>query len=53
MKLVLLMNSDTLICIRILVFPIGIIEVSTQRQCSYLFHFIPYTINDLQAPENL
>ena len=38
-KLSLLMNSDTLICIWILVFPIGIIEVSTPRICSFLLYF--------------
>ena len=35
----LLMNSDTLICIWILAFPIGIIQVSTPRKWSILLHF--------------
>ena len=34
-KLSLLMNYDTLICLRILVFPIGIIEDSTSRKCCF------------------
>jgi len=39
MKLSLLMNSDTLICLWILVFPIGKIEVSTSRKCCFLIYF--------------
>ena len=35
----LLMNSDTLICIWILAFPIGIIQVSTARKCGFLNYF--------------
>ena len=35
----LLMNSDTLICLWILVFPIGIIEVSTSRNCCFWIYF--------------
>ena len=35
----LLMNSDTLICIWILAFPIGIIRVSTPRKWSFLLYF--------------
>ena len=35
----LLMNSDTLIYIWILVFPIGIIQVSTPWKWSFLFYF--------------
>ena len=35
----LLMNSDTLICIWILAFPIGIIQVSTPRNWSFLLSF--------------
>ena len=35
----LLMNSDTLICIWILAFPISIIQVSTPRKWSFLLHF--------------
>jgi len=34
-----LMKSDTLICLRILVFPIGIIEVSTSRKYSFWLYF--------------
>ena len=45
---ILLMNSDTLICIWILAFPIGIIQVSTPRKWSFYFISIPYTITDLQ-----
>jgi len=33
------MNSDPLICIWILVIPIGIIQISTQRKWSFLFYF--------------
>ena len=40
MKLDLLMNSNTLICIWILVFPIGIIEFSTWRKCCFWLFFI-------------
>ena len=39
MKLKLLMNSDTLICLWLLVFPIGIIEVSTSRKCCFWLYF--------------
>jgi hypothetical protein len=39
MKLNLLMNSDTLICIRLLVFRIGIFEVSTIRKWIFLLYF--------------
>ena len=35
----LLLNSDTLICIWILAFPIGIIQVSTPRKWSFLLYF--------------
>ena len=44
----LLMNPDTLICIWILAFPIGIIEVSTPRKWIFYFLSVPYTITDLQ-----
>ena len=44
----LLMNSDTLICIWILAFPIGIIHVSTSRKWISYFISVPYTITDLQ-----
>ena len=36
---ILLMNSDTLICIWMLAFPIGIIQVSTPRKCSFSLYF--------------
>ena len=44
----LLMNSDTLICIWVLAFPIGIIQVSTPRKWSFYFISVPFTITDLQ-----
>ena len=47
------MNSDTLICIWIMVFPISIIEVSTPRKWRFSFISVPYTITDFQALENL
>ena len=43
----LLMDSDTLICIWILAFPIGIIQVSTPRKRNISFISVPYTITDL------
>jgi hypothetical protein len=39
MKLSLLMNSNTLICLWIFVFPIGIIEDSTSRKCCFWIYF--------------
>jgi len=39
MKLILLLNSHTLICLWILVFPIGIIEFSTSRKCCFWLYF--------------
>jgi len=51
MKLNLLMNSDTLICLWILVFPIGIFEISISHKSSFDFISVPYTITDLQSPE--
>jgi len=36
-----------------LVFPIGIIEISTQVNVPFDFISIPYTISDLQALETL
>ena len=45
----LLMNTDTLICIWILLFPIGIIRDSTPRKWSFYFISVPYTITDLQT----
>ena len=44
----LLMDSDSLIFIWILAFPIGIIEVSTPRKWIFYFISVPYTITDLQ-----
>ena len=44
----LLMNTDTLICLWILTFPIGIIQVSTPRKLFFFFISVPYTITDLQ-----
>jgi len=49
----LLINSDTLICLWILVIPIGIIEVSTHVNVVFDFISVTYTITDLQAPETL
>ena len=40
MKMFLLMNSNTLISLWILVCPIGIIEISTSRKCSFWLYFI-------------
>ena len=45
----LLMNSDTLICIWILAFPIGIIQVCTPRKWSFYFFSVPFTITDIQT----
>ena len=39
MKLSILMNTNTLICLWILVFPIGIIEYSTSRKCCFWLYF--------------
>jgi len=39
MKLRLLMNSDTLVCSGILLFPIGIIEFSTSRKFCFCLYF--------------
>ena len=47
------MNSATLICIRILVFPIRIVEVSSPRKEVIDFISFPYMISELQAPESL
>ena len=50
----LLMNSDTLICILILAFPVGIIQVSTPRKWIFLIylsslheHWLPTTLISL------
>ena len=43
---ILLMNSDTLICIWILAIPIAIILVSTPRKWSFYFISVPYTITE-------
>ena len=44
----LLMKSDSLFCIWILAFPIGIIQVSTPRKWFFFFISVPYTITDFQ-----
>jgi len=36
------MNSDPLICLLILVYPIGIIEFSTSRKCCFLHYFCSF-----------
>jgi len=48
---ILLMNSDTLICIWILAFPIGIIQVSTPRKWSFLLSFS--SLHDYWPPTTL
>ena len=47
----LLMNSDTLICIWILAFPIGIIQVSTPRKWIFLLYFS--SLHDYWPPTTL
>ena len=47
----LLMNSDTLIFIWILAFPIGIIQVSTPRKWSFLLYFSSF--HDYWPPTSL
>ena len=48
----LLMNSDTLICIcMLLAIPIGIIQVSTTRKWSFLFYFS--SLHDYWPPTTL
>ena len=47
------MNTDTLICLWILVNPFGLIELSTSRKCRFDFISVPYTTTELQAPETL
>ena len=47
----LLMNSDTLICIWILAFPIGIIQVSCPRKWSFLLYFS--SLHDYWPPTTL
>ena len=47
----LLMNSDTLICIWILAFPIGIIQVSAARKWIFLIYFS--SLNDYRPPTTL
>ena len=46
-----LINSDTLICIWILAFPIGIIQVSTPRKWSILLYFS--SLHDYWLPTTL
>jgi hypothetical protein len=48
MKLSLLMNTGTLICLWILVITIGIIEVSTSRKCCFWLYFI--SLHDYWPP---
>ena len=48
---ILLMNSDTSICIWILAFPIGIIQVSTPRKWSFLLYFSSF--HDYWPPTTL
>ena len=48
---ILLMNSNTLICIWILAFPIGIIQVSTTRKWSFLLYFSSF--HDYWTPTTL
>ena len=48
---ILLMNSDTLICIWILAFPIGIIQVSTPRKWNFLLYFS--SLHDYWPPTTL
>ena len=48
---ILLMNSYTLICIWILAFPIGIIQVSTQRKWGFLLSFS--SLHDYWPPTTL
>ena len=47
-EIILLMKSDTLICVWILSFPIGIIRVSTPRKWSFLLYFS--TFHDYWPP---
>ena len=46
-------NVVSLFCIRILVFPVGIIEVSNPRMWIFYLISVPYTISDIQVPESL
>ena len=50
-KTSLLKNSDKLICIWILAFPIGIIQVSTQRKWRFLLYFS--SLHDYWPPTTL
>jgi len=47
------MNYGTLICLWILVFPIGKIEFRPHLNVVFDFISVPYTITDLQASETL
>jgi len=47
------MKSDPLICLGILVFPIGIIIFRPHVNVVFDFISVPYTISDLQEPETL
>ena len=44
-----IMDYDTFICIWILVFPIGIIQVSNPRKWSFLLYFSYFTITNLHV----
>jgi len=49
-ELSLLMNSDSLICLWILLFPIGIIEVSNSRKCCFWLYI--RSLHDYSPPSN-
>ena len=53
MKLILLKNPDTLICLWILVFPIGIMKIRPHVNVVCDIIPVPYMITDVQAPETL
>jgi len=53
MKLGFRMKSDTLICIWILLFRIGLFEVSTLRKCGFCLFSVGFTITDLQTTETV
>ena len=53
MELRFIMKFETLICIWILVNPIGIFELATHENDAFSLYFSSYTITDPQKPENL
>jgi len=53
MKRSLLMNSETLICLCILVFVIDVIKFGPNVNVVFEFISVPYKITDIQAPETL